>query len=48
MHRAAVVFAEAVENIPAEPTASDWKEAMAALQAISAQCRACHSTFRIE
>lgn len=48
MHRAAVDFAEAVENVPAEPTASDWKKAMASLQAISAQCRACHSTFRME
>lgn len=48
MHRAALVFASAAENVPAEPTASDWKKAMASLQAVSAQCRACHSTFRIE
>jgi hypothetical protein len=40
MHRAAADFAELVENIPSEPTAADWKEAVAALQAISAQCRA--------
>lgn len=48
MHQAAAAFAETVENVQTQPTAADWQEAMAALQEISAQCRNCHSSFRIE
>ena len=48
MHQAAAAFAETVESAQTQPTAADWQEAMAALQGISAQCRNCHSSFRIE
>jgi cytochrome c556 len=48
MHRAAAEFADVADAVPAEPTTADWKKAMAALQAISTQCRACHATFRVE
>ena len=48
MHSAAAAFAETVEKAGAEPTARDWKEAIIALQGISAQCRNCHSSFRVE
>jgi len=48
MHRAAAEFADVADAVPAEPTPADWKKAMEALQAISAQCRACHATFRVE
>jgi cytochrome c556 len=48
MHRAAAEFADVADAVPAKPTTADWKNAMAALQAISAQCRACHATFRVE
>jgi cytochrome c556 len=48
MHRAAAVFADVVDAVPAQPTAADWKKAMAALQSISTQCRACHAAFRVE
>jgi cytochrome c556 len=48
MHRAAAEFADVADAVPAEPTPADWKKATAALQAISAQCRACHATFRVE
>jgi cytochrome c556 len=48
MHRAAAEFADVADAVPAEPTTADWKNAMAALEAISNQCRACHATFRVE
>ena len=48
MHRAAAEFAAVAEAVPAVPTAGDWQKTMAALQAISIQCRACHSAFRVE
>jgi cytochrome c556 len=48
MHRAAADFADVAGAVPAEPTAADWKKSIAALQAISTQCRACHSAFRVE
>ena len=48
MHKAAAEFADVVEAVPSEPTAADWQQAMVALQVISAQCRACHSAFRIK
>lgn len=48
MHRAAAEFANVADAAQVEPTAANWKETMAALQAISAHCRACHSAFRVE
>ena len=48
MHRAAADFAEVADAVPAQPTAADWKKTMEALQAISIQCRACHSAFRLQ
>jgi cytochrome c556 len=48
MHEAAADFADVAGAVPAEPRAADWKRTMAALQDISAQCRACHSVFRME
>lgn len=48
MHRAAADFADVAASVPAEPSSADWKTAMGALEDISAQCRACHSAFRIE
>jgi cytochrome c556 len=48
MHRTAAEFANVADAVPAQPTANDWKKTVAALQAISGQCRACHSAFRVE
>lgn len=48
MHRAADAFADTVENAETPPTPADWQEAVTALQEIYAQCRNCHSAFRIE
>ena len=48
MHRAAADFAEVADAVPAQPSAADWKKTMEALQMISAQCRGCHSAFRVE
>lgn len=48
MHRAAADFAEVADAVPAQPSATDWKKTMEALQTISLQCRACHSAFRVE
>jgi len=48
MHRAAAEFADVADAAAVERTAADWKETMAALQVISAHCRACHSAFRIQ
>ena len=48
MHRAAADFAEVADAVPAQPTAADWKKSIEALQAISIQCRACHSAFRLQ
>jgi cytochrome c556 len=48
MHRAAADFAEVADAVPSQPSAADWKKTMAALQAISIQCRACHSAFRLQ
>jgi cytochrome c556 len=48
MHRAAAEFAQVVARVPPEPTAADWQQAMTALEDITAQCRGCHSAFRIE
>ncbi|MFO1152724.1 MAG: hypothetical protein U1E42_03515 [Rhodospirillales bacterium] len=48
MHRAAANFAEIADSVPAQPTSTDWKKAMEALQTISVQCRACHSAFRLQ
>ncbi len=48
MHRAAANFAEIANAVPAQPTSADWKKTMEALQAISVQCRACHSAFRVK
>jgi cytochrome c556 len=48
MHRAAADFADVAASVPAEPSSADWKRAMGALEDISAQCRGCHSAFRVE
>ena len=48
MHRAAAEFAAVADAVPAEPTAADWKRTVVALQAISAQCRACHAYYRLQ
>ena len=48
MHRAAADFADVADAVPADPTAADWNKTVAALQAISNQCRACHSSFRLQ
>ena len=48
MHRAAADFAEVADAVPAQASAADWKKTMEALQMISAQCRGCHSAFRVE
>lgn len=48
MHRAAADFAETVDAAPTPPSAADWQAAVTALQEISAHCRNCHATFRIE
>jgi cytochrome c556 len=48
MHRAAADFADVAASVPAEPSGADWKKTMGALEDVSAQCRACHSAFRIE
>ena len=48
MHRAAADFADVAASVPAEPSGADWKRTMGALEDISAQCRACHSAFRVE
>jgi cytochrome c556 len=48
MHRAAADFAEVADAVPAQPTAADWQKTVTALQAISVQCRACHSAFRLQ
>jgi cytochrome c556 len=48
MHRAAADFADVAASVPAPPTAADWQKTMAALHDISATCRACHATFRVE
>lgn len=48
MHRAAAEFAEVTDAVPTPPTATDWRKAVEALQAISVQCRACHAAFRVQ
>lgn len=48
MHGAAADFADTVDSAQVPPTAAEWQQAVAALQAISAQCRNCHASFRIE
>lgn len=48
MHRAAAEFADVADAASARPTAEDWKKTVAALGAVSAACRACHSAFRVE
>ncbi len=48
MHRAAANFADVATAVPAEPSGADWRRAVGALEDISAQCRACHSAFRVE
>jgi hypothetical protein len=47
MHRPAANFAEVADAVPAQPTPDDWEKTIKALQAISIQCRACHSAFRL-
>jgi hypothetical protein len=47
MHRAAADFARAA-SVPVEASGADWKRTVGALEDISAQCRACHSAFRVE
>lgn len=48
MHRAAAEFATVAEVVPAQPAVADWQKVIAALQAISAQCRGCHGAYRVE
>jgi cytochrome c556 len=48
MHRAAADFAVVADKAAAPPTAAEWQATIAALQAVSAQCRACHGAFRVE
>ena len=48
MHRAAADFADIAASMPAEPSDADWKRTMGGLEDISAQCRGCHSAFRVE
>lgn len=48
MHRAAADFADVAASAPAEASGAYWKKAVGALEDISAQCRGCHSAFRVE
>jgi cytochrome c556 len=48
MHRAAADFGDVAASVPAEPSGADWKRTVGALEDISAQCRACHSAFKVE
>lgn len=48
MHRSALDFADAAGAVTGEPTVADWRKATTALATLSATCRGCHGTFRIE
>jgi hypothetical protein len=47
-HEAASEFAVALRGVGPEPDAADYRMALENLQAVTANCRACHASFRLE
>ncbi|MEO5338062.1 MAG: hypothetical protein H7841_14390 [Magnetospirillum sp. WYHS-4] len=48
MHPSALDFGDVAAAIATPTSAADWQKAVTAMQAISLNCRACHSAFRIK
>ncbi|ACJ01048.1 hypothetical protein [Rhodospirillum centenum] len=48
MHRSAAEFRDLAAAAPEKPTAADWQAVVSSLQVVSANCRACHASFRVE
>lgn len=48
MHRSAAEFRDLAAAAPEKPTVADWQAVVSSLQVVSANCRACHASFRVE